>query len=147
MPLISLIDTMRIMKATLFALLLSLIVGPIIVHGQQTPNPAVPPTVSVPGQQGRGSISKESILYILSLQGLTPEQKRANASILISAVQVSGVDFETTPMVEQELRDAGAAPEMIAAIRANYRPQAAASSTPLSAERLAEREKDPATTN
>jgi carboxypeptidase C (cathepsin A) len=138
---------MRIIKATLCFLAVCLIAGPIIVHGQQTPGAAVPPTVAVPGQQGRGSISKESILYILSLQGLTPEQKRANTSILISAIQVSGVEFETTPIVEQELRDAGATPELIAAIRANYRPQAIASSSPLSAERLAEREKDPATSN
>jgi carboxypeptidase C (cathepsin A) len=136
---------MRIIKATLFVLFLCLIAGPIIVDGQQPPVTAVAPTGGVPGQQGRGVISKESILYILTLQGLTPEQKRANAAILISAIQISGVDFETAPMVEQELRDAGATPELIAAIRANYRPQSAAFSTPSST--LAEREKDPATSN
>lgn len=140
------IEMMRAFKPAVLMLLLSLIIGPTFVRAQQTPGATVPPISGVPGQQGKSSIAKESILYILGLQGLTPDQKRANQAILLSAIQVSGVDFETTPAVEQELRDAGATSELIAAARSNYRPQTGTAST-LSADKLSEREKDPATSN
>jgi carboxypeptidase C (cathepsin A) len=137
---------MRIIVKTFSLLCLCLIAGP-IVRAQQPGSASAPPISTLPTQQGRTVITKESILYLLTLQGLAPEQKRANAAILISAIQTSGVDFELTPVVEQELRDAGATPELIAAVRAGYRPQAAAAASPSPSPSPGDRERDPAMTN
>jgi carboxypeptidase C (cathepsin A) len=49
--------------------------------------------------------------------------------MLAAAIRDSGVDFEVTPAVEQELLAAGATPELVAAARANFRPSAAASAS------------------
>lgn len=51
--------------------------------------------------------------------------KRYTTAALVEAVQRRGVDFEVTPQVEAEFRQAGAFPQLIAAMRANYRPGAA----------------------
>ncbi|HEX8352415.1 MAG TPA: hypothetical protein VF611_05945, partial [Pyrinomonadaceae bacterium] len=60
------------------------------------------------------------------LRGLAPERRDASAALLAAAVRDSGVDFEVTPAVEQELVAAGATPELVSAARANFRPQGAA---------------------
>jgi carboxypeptidase C (cathepsin A) len=103
---------------------------------------AQPPTGATTPVQSRAAITKENVLS--ALRALTPERRDAGLVQLTSAIRESGVDFEVTPPVEQELRDAGATPELIAAARAAYRPAAAQSATPARAgatpERPAERD-------
>jgi carboxypeptidase C (cathepsin A) len=84
-----------------------------------------------PPSQSRAAITKENILSFL--RGVAPERRDAGLLLLISTIRENGVDFEMTPAVEQELRDAGATPELIAAARAGFRPSAAAASAPGSA--------------
>ena len=54
--------------------------------------------------------------------------KRYTTEALVEAVQRRGVDFQVTPQIEAEFRQAGAFPALIAAMRANYRPNAVDSS-------------------
>jgi carboxypeptidase C (cathepsin A) len=61
------------------------------------------------------------------LRGLTPERRDAGLSMLAAAIRDSGVDFEMTPAVEQELLSAGATPELVAVARSNYRASSAQS--------------------
>ncbi|MDQ3920139.1 MAG: hypothetical protein M3348_16865, partial [Acidobacteriota bacterium] len=70
--------------------------------------------------QTRAPISKENVVAFL--RGLAPERRDAGLQMLAAAMRDSGVDFEVTPAVEQELRDAGATSELVAAARANFRP-------------------------
>ncbi|HEX8097514.1 MAG TPA: hypothetical protein VF507_05735, partial [Pyrinomonadaceae bacterium] len=86
------------------------------------------PVSPLQGQQSGGAIARESILRILTQPGLTPEQRSGNITLLLSAIRASGVSFELTPAGEQELANAGATPELLAAIRASYRPASAAAS-------------------
>ena len=97
----------------LIALALCLSVAPAL-RAQQTP--------------ARAAFTKENVVAFL--RGLAPERRDAGLLMLIAAIRDSGVDFEVTPAVEQELRDAGANSELVAAARANYRPAGAAQSTP-----------------
>jgi carboxypeptidase C (cathepsin A) len=83
-----------------------------------------PPGMSPP-VQSRVAITKESMLTFL--RGLAPERRDAGLSMLAAAIRDSGVDFEVTPAVEQELLAAGATPELVAAARSNFRPSGAAS--------------------
>src|SRR5947209_5063626 len=101
----------RIKKAALVALALSLCAFANTARAQQ---PA----------QSRAALTKDNVLA--TLRGLTPERRDAGLSMLAAAIRDSGVDFEVTPAVEQELRDAGATTELIAAARANFRPAGAA---------------------
>src|SRR5947209_6818120 len=101
----------RIKKAALVALALSLCAFANTARAQQ---PA----------QSRAALTKDNVVAIL--RGLTPERRDAGLSMLAAAIRDSGVDFEVTPAVEQELRDAGATTELIAAARANYRPSGTA---------------------
>jgi carboxypeptidase C (cathepsin A) len=73
--------------------------------------------------QSRAAITKENMLSFL--RGLAPERRETGLSFLVAAIRDSGVDFEVTPGVEQELLAAGATPELIAAARANFRPSGA----------------------
>ncbi|HEX8852319.1 MAG TPA: hypothetical protein VF754_02470, partial [Pyrinomonadaceae bacterium] len=98
-------------------------------------------------QPGRSVISRETIVNVLALPGLNPEQRSAALASLVAAVNSNGVDFALTPVIEQELRTAGASEELLSAVRANYRPQAATqtpapSASPQAQQRPAER--DPA---
>lgn len=70
--------------------------------------------------QTRAPISKENVIAIL--RGLAPERRDAGLQMLAAAMRDSGVDFEVTPAIEQELRDAGATSELVAVARANFRP-------------------------
>src|SRR5256714_5944197 len=79
-----------------------------------------------PPSQSRAPFTKENVVAFL--RGLAPERRDAGVTMLAAAIRDSGVDFEVTPAVEQELRDAGATPELVAAARANYRPSSSASS-------------------
>src|SRR5205085_6714882 len=79
-----------------------------------------------PPSQSRAPFTKENILSFL--RGLAPERRDAGLLMLAAAIRDSGVDFEVTPAVEQELRDAGASAELAAAARANFRPAFAAPS-------------------
>jgi carboxypeptidase C (cathepsin A) len=74
----------------------------------------------------RAPFTKENVVAFL--RGLAPERRDAGLMMLTAAVRDSGVDFEVTPSVEQELREAGATPELVAAARANFRPAGAATS-------------------
>lgn len=64
-------------------------------------------------------IKKDKMLEVLH-KNLLPTK------IFVEQVEQRGVDFQVTPPVEAELKQAGARPELIAAARANYRPIAAA---------------------
>ncbi|MFL6209957.1 MAG: S10 family peptidase [Pyrinomonadaceae bacterium] len=88
-----------------------LLVLSLVVHAQQ-------PTMNPAAQ--RGSITRE--LITSRLRTLSPEQRGQGTQMLVQAIRESGVDFELTPPIEQELTEAGATPELLAAIRANYRP-------------------------
>jgi carboxypeptidase C (cathepsin A) len=89
---------------------------------------AVAPAASLarqlPPAQTRAAITRENMLSLL--RGLAPERREAGLSMLAAAVRDSGVDFEVTPVIEQELLAAGATPELVAVARANFRPQSAA---------------------
>src|SRR5437868_967734 len=90
------------------------------------------PPMGNPPTQSRAPFTKENVVAFL--RTLAPERRDAGLTMLAAAIRDSGVDFEVTPAVEQELRDAGATPELVVAARANYRPsgassQAASSST------------------
>src|SRR2546423_1873996 len=76
-----------------------------------------------PPAQSRAPFTKENVVAFL--RTLAPERRDAGVAMLAAAIRDSGVDFEVTPAVEQELRDAGATPELVAAARANYRPSVA----------------------
>ena len=89
-----------------------LVLGLAPTRAQQPANPA--------GQ--RGSVTREMILS--RLRTLAPEQRGQGTQLLLQAIREGGVDFELTPPVEQELTEAGAPPELLAAVRSNYRPGA-----------------------
>jgi carboxypeptidase C (cathepsin A) len=105
------------------ALVLSLCIPvPLTVAAQSPQGVATTPA------QSRAAITKENILS--ALRTLAPERRDAGLMQLIAAIREGGVDFEVTPSVEQELRDAGATPELIAAARAGFRPAAGAQTSP-----------------
>jgi carboxypeptidase C (cathepsin A) len=89
-----------------------------------------PQTTAHAQQPGRTVITRETIINLLALPGLSPDQRSAAQASLVTAVNSNGVDFALTPVVEQELRTAGASDDLLAAVRANYRPQAASSAQP-----------------
>jgi carboxypeptidase C (cathepsin A) len=82
---------------------------------------------AMPPVQSRAAITKESVLTFL--RALAPERRDAGLSMLAAAIRDSGVDFEVTPAVEQELLAAGATPELIMAARTNFRPAGASTQT------------------
>jgi carboxypeptidase C (cathepsin A) len=83
-----------------------------------------PPPGATPPVQSRAPVTKENALSFL--RGVAPERRELSNAFLAAAMRDSGVDFEVTPSVEQELLAAGATPDLIAAARANFRPQGAA---------------------
>jgi formylglycine-generating enzyme required for sulfatase activity len=62
-------------------------------------------------------ISSEGLLKALKIGGLP-------SSELVQIIGERGVDFEVNAAIEEQLKDAGATPEVIKAVRANYRPPA-----------------------
>lgn len=75
-------------------------------------------SASPASMQARKPISKKGLLEAVQINGLTTKE-------LVVRIQQRGVDFELTPDAEAEFARAGARPEIIAAIRDNYRPAAA----------------------
>jgi hypothetical protein len=70
--------------------------------------------------QGAGKpIKKEKMLEVLH-KNLLPTR------IFVEQVRTRGVDFQVTPPVESELKQAGARPELISAARESYRPTSTA---------------------
>lgn len=59
-------------------------------------------------------ITKRGLLDALKIGGLTTTE-------LVRKIKERGVNFAVTPAIEDELRKAGAAPEVIQAARDNYR--------------------------
>src|SRR5437588_12905341 len=64
--------------------------------------------------QASKPISREGLVKAVRINGLSTAE-------LIQQIQSRGVSFQMTPDAEQELRNAGARPEVIEAARANYR--------------------------
>ena len=60
---------------------------------------------------------KERLLKVVKLNALSTQE-------IVQAIEQRGVDFQTTAGVETEFRQAGARPELIDAMRRNYRPPA-----------------------
>lgn len=71
-------------------------------------------------QARKNPYDKERLLKVVRLNALSTQE-------VVEAIQQRGVDFQMTPSVESEFRQAGARPELIEAIQANYRPATAAS--------------------
>jgi S1-C subfamily serine protease len=65
--------------------------------------------------QIRTPVTEAGLLRALRGRVLTTAQ-------IVREIQTSGVDFQLTPQVEAELRQAGARPEVIRAVASNYRP-------------------------
>ncbi|MCA1591295.1 MAG: peptidase S10 [Acidobacteria bacterium] len=128
----------RLVRISLVLLMLvPLATGDGTAFAQLTPGASSP-------VQSRAAITKENILNFL--RGVSPEQRSASMSLIVAAIRDSGVDFEVTPPVEQELRDAGATPELISTARMNYRPTAAAPAGSAGV-KPPEKDKDPAMTD
>ncbi len=72
--------------------------------------------------QTKTPYDKERLLRVVRLNALSTAE-------IIRAVNERGVNFLVTPEVEAEFRTAGARPEMIDALRTNYRPAAPAGNT------------------
>jgi len=64
--------------------------------------------------QAKGPLRKDQLVEALRVGGLS-------ASEYVQRIRDRGVDFELTPAIEKELREAGASSEIIEAIRANHR--------------------------
>lgn len=68
--------------------------------------------------QNKKPISKQGLMQSLKINGLSTQE-------LIAQIQSRGVGFQLTPQDEADLNSVGARPEVLAAVRANYRPAAA----------------------
>ena len=64
--------------------------------------------------QNSRPITKKGLLEALRLKGLSDQE-------LIQHIQKRGVDFELTPEDQSQLKQAGAGPQLIEAVRANHR--------------------------
>jgi hypothetical protein len=73
--------------------------------------------------QARTPYDKERLLKVVRLNALSTEE-------VVQAVRQRGVDFRVTPAIESEFRSAGARPELMDALRNNYRPPASTSQPP-----------------
>ncbi len=84
-------------------LMISLLTAGVLLAAQSAPAPPVKP------------ISQQGLTEALRIGGLTTQE-------LIDIVKERGVAFQVTEQVEADLREAGALPSLIEAVRANYRP-------------------------
>ncbi len=66
-------------------------------------------------QARKNPYDKERLLKVVRLNALSTQE-------VVQAIEQRGVDFQMTPSIESEFQQAGARPELIAAIHANYRP-------------------------
>jgi hypothetical protein len=73
--------------------------------------------------QAKNPYDKERLLKVVRLNALSTQE-------VVQAVEQRGVDFQVTPGVEAEFREAGARPELIDALKSNYRPPSAPSKSP-----------------
>ena len=71
-------------------------------------------TVGVAGMQGKQPYDKDKLLRVVQLNALPTSE-------VVSAIQQRGVDFQMSSEIESQFRGAGARPEVIDAIRSNYR--------------------------
>lgn len=74
-------------------------------------------TTPSPGQKG---VTKDAI--VSALQSAPAGKRAQSVAALLALIKDGGVDFELTAGVEKELRAAGAPDELVAAVRAGYRP-------------------------
>lgn len=95
----------RVLSATLFSLLALALLS----------------TVPASTQKAK-PISKKGLLESIQINGLSTKE-------LVIRIEQRGVNFELSPDDEAEFRRAGARPEIISAIRANYRPAATTTTT------------------
>ena len=65
--------------------------------------------------QAKKPYDRDTLLRVVQLNALPTSE-------VVSAIQQRGVDFRMTPDLESRFREAGARPEVIEAIQANYRP-------------------------
>ncbi|HYE13096.1 MAG TPA: hypothetical protein VD968_01495 [Pyrinomonadaceae bacterium] len=72
--------------------------------------------------QAKKPISKDGLIKAVQINGLSTAE-------LVEQIGQRGVNFQMTPAVEQEMRQAGAREEVIAAARSNYRPGATTASS------------------
>ena len=80
-------------------------------------------TCAAVNQQSKKPISQRGLTEALSIGGLTTSE-------LVQQVEQRGVDFRITSQSETELVAAGAQPELIRAVRLNYRPDQLTSDRP-----------------
>ncbi len=116
----------------IYSLALATIVLTVAVCAQQQPMSSAlngPP---------RAAVTRE--LIVSRLRPLPPEQRAQSIQTLSAAIRESGVDFELTAQIEQELTEAGAPPELLAIVRANYRPSGPAMQSALRPALPAERD-------
>jgi hypothetical protein len=71
-------------------------------------------TASVALAQAKPPYDKERLLQVVKLNAISTQE-------VIQNIEQRGVAFQTTPAVEGEFRQAGARPELIEALRRNYR--------------------------
>ena len=71
-------------------------------------------TASVALAQAKPPYDKERLLQVVKLNAISTQE-------VIQNVEQRGVAFQTTPAIEGEFRQAGARPELIEALRRNYR--------------------------
>src|SRR5262245_8892192 len=64
--------------------------------------------------QTRTPYDKDRLLKVVKLNALSTQE-------VVKAVQDRGVDFQLTPSVEAEFKDAGARPELLDTLRTSYR--------------------------
>jgi hypothetical protein len=68
--------------------------------------------------QAKNPYDKDRLLKVVRLNALSTQE-------VVQAVQQRGVDFQITPGIEAEFREAGARPELIEVLKVNYRPATA----------------------
>jgi len=72
-------------------------------------------TAGVAEMQGKQPYDKDKLLRVVELNALPTSE-------VVQAIEQRGVDFQITSQTEAQFRGAGARPEVIDAMRANYRP-------------------------
>jgi hypothetical protein len=65
--------------------------------------------------QSKAPYDKERLLKVVRLNALSTQE-------IVAAIKDRGVDFQVNPAIEGEFRQAGARPEIVDALRGNYRP-------------------------
>jgi hypothetical protein len=73
-------------------------------------------------QTSKNPYDKERLLKVVSLNALSTTE-------IVQAIEQRGVDFQMNANVEAEFKQAGARPELIDAMRRNYRPKTSPSAT------------------